>query len=107
MRGRAILTFGAAVALLMIAAAGAQAGQAAATCKPGPTTYKGAGAKTFCGPASAVLKIGARTLTYSGGSCTRTSTAIELNIGTAILDAKDPKGPLPRHFGISVGRIFG
>ena len=31
---------------------------------------------------------------------------MELAIGTAILDAKDPK-VLPRSFGISVGRVFG
>jgi hypothetical protein len=32
---------------------------------------------------------------------------VELGIGTLILDAKDPKGGLPRSFGVSVGRIFG
>jgi hypothetical protein len=37
----------------------------------------------------------------------RTASALELNIGTAILAAKDPRGALPRHFGVSVGRIFG
>lgn len=33
--------------------------------------------------------------------------AIELGIGTLILDSKDPRGGPPRSFGISVGRIFG
>ena len=77
---------------------------AAAAC--GNTSYQGVRARTYCGPAAAAVKLAGRSLTYRGGSCTRTSQAIELGIGTLILDSKEPKS-LPRSFGISIGRIFG
>ena len=85
---------------------GASAPAASAACKPGNTTYQGLRARAYCGSASAIVKVAGRTLKYRGGSCTRNAVAVELGIGTLILDAKDPK-VLPRSFGISVGRIFG
>jgi hypothetical protein len=94
-----------ALALLAVGVSAADTGAASMTC--GNTTYKGVRARTYCGPATATVKVGGRTLTYRGGSCLRNGVAIELGIGTVILDPKDPKGPLPRSFGISVGRIFG
>jgi hypothetical protein len=99
-----ILALTTALAVLTVGAATADSGASTLAC--GNTTYKGANARTYCGPASAVVKVGGRTLTYRGGSCMRNAVAIELGIGTVILDTKDPK-PLPRSFGISVGRIFG
>ena len=100
-----ILTITTAVVLLTVGAATAESGASSAAC--GNTTYQGLRARTYCGSASAVIKVGGRTLKYQGGSCMRNRLAIEFGIGTVILDAKDPKGPLPRSFGISVGRIFG
>jgi hypothetical protein len=100
-----ILAITSALALLTVGAASADSGASTAAC--GNTTYQGLRARTYCGSASAFVKVGGRTLTYRGGSCMRNRVAIELGIGTVILDAKDPKGPLPRSFGISVGRIFG
>lgn len=100
-----ILTITAALALLTIGTATADSSASSVAC--GNTTYKGVRARTYCGPASATVKVGGRTLTYRGGSCIRNRVAVELGIGTMILDAKDPKGPLPRSFGISVGRIYG
>jgi hypothetical protein len=94
------------VALLTVGAATSAAGAATSACTGGQTTYQGFRARTWCGPATAVVKVGGRTLQYRGGSCTRTPVALELGIGTGIVDAKDPK-VLPRNFGISVGRIFG
>jgi hypothetical protein len=99
-----ILAITTALAVLTVGAASADSGASNVAC--GNTTYKGARARTYCGPATATVKLGGRTLTYRGGSCMRNSVAIELGIGTVILDSKDPK-PLPRSFGISVGRIFG
>lgn len=94
-------------ALLAVGATAAAAKSSTAACASGNTTYGGVRARTYCGSASAVVKIGSRTLSYRGGSCMPNGVAIELGIGTVILDAKEPKGPLPRSFGISVGRIFG
>jgi hypothetical protein len=97
------------VALASVAAmalgAGAQAGISAHTCTSGPTNYQGARAYVSCGPATAVVKLGGRTLRYRGGTCNRTDKALELNIGTTI--PGDTTKPLPRYFGISIGRIFG
>jgi hypothetical protein len=94
------------VALLTVGAATATADAKTSACTAGPTTYQGLRAKTWCGPATATVKVGGRTLQYRGGSCTRTPVAVELGIGTGIVDVKDPKA-LPRSFGISVGRVFG
>lgn len=101
------LTITAAAALLTVGATMAAGPSSAADCKTRNTTYGGVRARAYCGPASAVVKIGDRTLRYRGGSCIRNRVAVELGIGTLILDAKDPKRTLPRSFGISVGRIFG
>jgi hypothetical protein len=100
------LLISAVAAAATIAAAAADARAASAACTAGNTTYQGVRARVYCGSASAVVKVGSRTLTYRGGSCTRTATAVELGIGTLILDSKQPK-TLPRAFAISVGRIFG
>jgi hypothetical protein len=101
-----ILIVTATFALLTVGAATAKGGAWGVACKAGNTTYQGVRARTYCGSASAVVKIGGRTLKYRGGSCSRTPVAIELGIGTLIVDSKDSKA-LPRSFGISVGRIFG
>jgi hypothetical protein len=100
-----ILTITTALALLTVGAATADSNASSLAC--GNTTYKGVRARTYCGSASATVKVGGRTLSYRGGSCMRNRVAIELGIGTVILDSRDPKGPLPRSFGISVGRIYG
>jgi hypothetical protein len=98
----------AAAALLTLGAATAEGRTTGtAACKSGNTTYQGLRARAYCGPASATLKVDGRTLSYRGGSCIRNGVAVELGIGTMILDTKDPKGALPRSFGVSIGRIFG
>jgi hypothetical protein len=99
-----LLAFLGAAALL--GAAAAQGGASTPACTSGNTSYEGLRARTYCGSASAIVKIDGRTLRYRGGSCIRNAVAVELGIGTLILDAKDPKA-LPRSFGVSVGRIFG
>jgi hypothetical protein len=104
---RLFLTIIAAAALLTVGAITAPGPSSAADCKTRNTTYGGVRARTYCGPASAVIKIGDRTLRYRGGSCIRNRVAVELGIGTLILDSRDPNRPRPRSFGISVGRVFG
>jgi hypothetical protein len=101
-----LLTLAALAAATVVGGAAADGSASAAACKPGNTTHQGVRARIYCGPASAVVKVGNRTLEYRGGRCIRNRVAVELGIGTLILDAKDPK-VLPRSFGISVGRIFG
>ena len=104
---RLVLMIIAAAALLTVGATAAAGPSSAAECKAGNKTYGGVRARTYCGPARAVVKIGDRTLRYRGGSCIRNRVAVELGIGTVILDSRDPNRPRPRSFGISVGRIFG
>jgi hypothetical protein len=104
---RLFLTIIAAAAVMTVGATTAAGPSSAADCKTKNTTYGGVRARTYCGPARAVVKIGDRTLRYRGGSCMRNSVAVELGIGTLILDSRDPNRPRPRSFGISVGRIFG
>jgi hypothetical protein len=104
---RLFLTLIAAAALLTVGATTAAGPSSAADCETKNTTYGGVRARTYCGPARAVVKIGGRTLRYRGGSCMRNRVAVELGIGTLILDSREPNRPLPRSFGISVGRVFG
>ena len=95
-----------AAAILTVGVAAAEGGPTATACKTSNTTYQGLRARAYCGAATATVTIGGRTLRYRGGSCIRNAGAVELGIGTVILDTKDPKAP-PRSFGVSVGRIFG
>lgn len=89
-----------------VGAATADGSPADAGCTPGNTTYQGIRARVYCGSASAVVTVRGRTLRFRGGSCIRNAAAVELGIGTVILDSREPK-TLPRSFGISVGRILG
>jgi hypothetical protein len=54
----------------------------AAGCTPGTRTIGGAPARVFCGSAHATVQLGARKLTFSGGSCERLGSSFALNIGT-------------------------
>jgi hypothetical protein len=72
---RLLITLSAALALLAVAGPldgpAAQAAPATASaCKDGPTTVRGAGALRYCGPASAVVKVGgARCATGEAAAC--------------------------------------
>jgi hypothetical protein len=104
-----LITLSAALTLLTVAAllgaATARGGASTAACTSGPTTYHGVRAYRSCGPATAVARVGSRTVRFRGGTCRRTSTALELNIGTTVIG--NTNRPLPRYFGVSVGRLFG
>jgi hypothetical protein len=93
------------IVAMVLGTAAAQGGSSAAACTSGPTTYQGARGYVGCGPATALVKLGGRTLRYRGGTCRRTAQALELNIGTTVLE--DTSKPLPPYFGVAVGRIFG
>jgi hypothetical protein len=79
-------------ALFVLAAAGASlvassCGSARAACTPGThTTYR-----TFCGPAHATLKVGGKTLSFTGGSCQVSGSTFSINIGTVMFPPGKPK----------------
>jgi hypothetical protein len=68
------------------------------------TQIKGVSARVFCGPASATVKVGGKTVTLKGGSCDRTPQYVSVNIGTVVLGTLANK---PDYFGLEVGRILG
>jgi hypothetical protein len=82
----------------------AETGSAAKTaCKAGVTTFAGAPARVFCGPATAKLRLGDRTLAFHNGSCDRTSNYLTVNLGEIVLGT--PSKPKPQYFGLTVGRL--
>jgi hypothetical protein len=73
--------------------------QSAASCTAGVTKVGGAPARTFCGPAKATVKIGAATVAYKQGTCSRSSVGFTINVGTVVLGNAKTK---PEYFGITV-----
>ncbi len=76
------------------------------TCSPGVVAVGSASYRVFCGPAKAQLKVGSKTLSFTGGECTKTGTYFTINIGSAYLGAP-MVAPTRPYFGISVGRFPG
>jgi hypothetical protein len=77
---------------------------AGAACVPG-TTKDSSGKKTtrFCGPAKAVAKVGAKTLTFSGGSCDTAAGYYTVNIGAIVNSRVAGSKPGPQtYFGLTV-----
>jgi hypothetical protein len=76
---------------------------ASSACVAGATTVAGKKATRFCGPASAVAKVGAKTLRFSGGLCKKSGPYFTINIGTTRVTstANTQPGPLP-YFGATV-----
>lgn len=75
-----------------------------AACTAGMTKVKGVQARVFCGPATATVKIGAKTLSFRNGACSKTSQYVTVNIGTIALGPVKAK---PNYFGLNVGKLFG
>jgi hypothetical protein len=90
---------GVAVAALATAAFATTSAQSAAACTAGVTKVGGTPARTFCGPAKATVKIGAATVAYKQGMCSRSSMGFTINIGTVVLGNAKTK---PEYFGITV-----
>jgi hypothetical protein len=90
---------GVAVAALAAAAFATTSAQSAAACTAGVTKVGGTPARTFCGPAKATVKIGAATVAYKQGMCSRSSMGFTINIGTVVLGNAKTK---PEYFGITV-----
>jgi hypothetical protein len=83
----------------------APAASAKPTCHPGVHKVGSAEARTFCGPAEATVNLPGGKVKLQGGSCTRTSGYLTVNIGTTVLSttASHP----PNYFGITVGKPAG
>ena len=90
------------VAVVVCGAAAASAGAAhdRSICTPGMSGT----VRTFCGPAKATAKVGGKTLSWSSGTCSATSSYFAINIGQLELGSAHPTKP---YFGISVGRFPG
>jgi hypothetical protein len=90
---------GVAVAALAAAAFATGSAQSAGSCTAGVTKVGGVPARTFCGPAKATVKIGAATVAYKQGMCSRSSMGFTINVGTVVLGNAKTK---PEYFGITV-----
>ena len=89
---------GVAVAALAAAALGTGSAQSAAACTAGVTKVGGSPARAFCGPAKATVKLGSATVSYHGGSCSKSSFGWSINIGTVVLGNAKNK---PEYLGIT------
>jgi len=100
MRATVLLVLAAAAAL---ATAGAASPQQAG-CTPGQFTSGSSSGVVFCGPAKATVKVGGKTYALSGGSCTKTSKYVNINVGTLVLS-----GPRKKYsyFGLLAGQYPG
>jgi hypothetical protein len=78
--------------------------QTAAACVPGIKTIDGVSARTFCGPAKATVKMNGKTISYSGGKCSRSLGLFSINIGTVVLGNLRNK---PEYFGMTASAKAG
>ncbi len=104
MATRSVAALAAAVCAVLLAAAAVQAADVATRarpCKEGLTTIRGKRARVFCGPARATVEVGATTLTFRGGRCTKSGPVLIVNIGTIVLPSS---GTLPYFGAVFQGR---
>jgi len=88
------------LALVVLPVAFAEgAAPASAACNAGVHPFGKVQSRTFCGPASAKVKIGSKSVTVKGGECARTSASFALNIGTIVLGSAPKR---PDYFGVTV-----
>lgn len=74
-------------------------------CKAGVRKVGGVSEETFCGPATATVKMGSETFSFSQGNCVKTADYVSVNIGTVTLAQSAPHQP--NYFGLDIGRIPG
>lgn len=91
---------GVAVAALAAAAfATMSTPSAASSCVAGVKKINGVPARTFCGPATAMVKLGGSSVAYKQGACSKSAVGFTINIGTVVLGNLKKK---PEYFGITV-----
>jgi len=83
------------------AAAAPEGGLTATACNPGgkQVLIGGRSASVFCGPATATVKLGGTTLTFSKGTCVWTSNSFKLELGTIFLFWRKP---FPQQPGLAI-----
>ena len=74
---------------------------ASGACNAGTHPYGSGQARTFCGPASATVKLGTHTTVLKPGECAHTTTGFTINVGTILLGITSPTAP--NYFGITLG----
>ncbi len=74
-------------------------------CKAGERKLNGVPARTFCGPATARIRIGGKTFVFAQGNCVATPQYVSINIGTVVLGQTSRHQP--NYFGLDIGRIPG
>src|SRR3954447_6367503 len=77
--------------LMAVATLTAAAPTHAKGCKPGLQTEKGITVQVFCGHARGKLELAGKTYKFGGGSCTRTSGVLSVNIGKRQIGPAAPK----------------
>lgn len=97
---RAIMVVVAAVTAAAASSAASARASAAVSCAPGmhQVTIRGRSGFEFCGPASAVVHIGGRTIRFSNGLCRTVEGMFNVNIGTFVPLLRSGKPP---YFGIT------
>ena len=94
-----------AAGVIAFAAAGSGTAAHSAACKAGVRKLNGIPARTFCGPATARILIGGKTLVFTQGNCVATPQYVSVNIGTVVLGQTTRHQP--NYFGLDIGRIPG
>src|SRR5215218_10062667 len=89
---------------LMTTVGASGAVKAGAACVPGVRKINGVSARTFCGPAKATVKMNGKTISYSGGKCSRSLGLFSINIGTVVLGNLRNK---PEYFGMTASAKAG
>jgi hypothetical protein len=95
---------GVAVAALAAAAFATSSAGSSASCVAGVKKINGVPARTFCGPAKATVKLGATSVAYKQGACSKSVVGFTINIGTVVLGNLKKK---PEYFGITVKATAG
>src|SRR5215216_3015333 len=99
-----ILGVAALAATLTLAASAFAAPQNATACVAGVKKINGAPARTFCGPAKAIVRINGQAVSYKGGQCSKGVAGFTINIGTVVLGNLKQK---PEYLGITVKATAG
>jgi hypothetical protein len=99
----------AAVVTVLVLGAGlaspARVDAGAHACKAGVRKVAGVSEETFCGPATATVHVGGKTLRFSQGNCVKTNDYVSVNIGTVTL--AQSAAHQPNYFGLDIGKIPG
>jgi hypothetical protein len=74
-------------------------------CQAGVRKVAGVSEETFCGPATATVHVGGKTLSFSQGNCVKTTDYVSVNIGIVTLTQAAPHQP--NYFGLDIGKIPG